>query len=217
MFTHIQALLPARITSPNDATDRSWLNPRSRCVNLVHFRRLSTFANLFRLRSRVSTAGRSCNDSSIRIKPLHAQDTNDSLFHWGDSFMSAILLANTWRNASWNSTERKEIRSPCMTVKAPAYFADQNWAERRGNNQNKSKNKVSKETIKKETTKMYSYSSFSTWNNIWGIKTSFHSMFSVECPAWISNASALKNMYLFSLIFNTARRLPISMFQRRRS
>ncbi|KAJ8445058.1 hypothetical protein Cgig2_022578 [Carnegiea gigantea] len=37
---------------------------------------LSTFANLFRLRSRVSAAGRSCSDSSIRIKPLHAQDTN---------------------------------------------------------------------------------------------------------------------------------------------
>lgn len=90
------------LTSLIEAIVLMWLNPRSRCFSFVHFRILSTFANLFRLRSRVSTAGRSCNDSSIRTNPLQAHDTKDNWFHCGDSFISAILPAKTWRRASWN-------------------------------------------------------------------------------------------------------------------
>ena len=87
-------------TSLNDDMDRSWLNPRSKCFNLAHFLRLSTFANLFLLKSRVSTAGRSCKDSSINNKRLHAHETKDKRFQCGEPFISAILLANTCRKAS---------------------------------------------------------------------------------------------------------------------
>lgn len=92
--------LYAIFTSIKDATFLRWLNPRSRCFNLVHLRRLSTLANLFLLKSRVSTAGRSCNDSSISTKPLRAHEINDSLFQCGEFFISAILLANICLRAS---------------------------------------------------------------------------------------------------------------------
>lgn len=92
-----------KTTSLNDAILLRLLNPKSTCFNLVHFLRLSTFANLFLLKSRISTIGRSCNDSSMRIKSLHAHETKDNRFHWRESFMSPILLANTWRNASYTN------------------------------------------------------------------------------------------------------------------
>lgn len=88
------------LTSLNDVTVLRWLKPRSRCFSLAHLRRLSTFVNLLRLRSRVSTAGRSCKDSSMSNMPLHAHETNESRFHCGESFISAILLAKTCRKAS---------------------------------------------------------------------------------------------------------------------
>jgi hypothetical protein len=80
-------------TSPNDEMVLRLLNPRSKCFNLVHFQRLSTLANLLLLKSRVSTAGRSCKDSSMKTKPLKAHETNDNRFHCGE-FLQFYLQTN---------------------------------------------------------------------------------------------------------------------------
>jgi len=92
-------------TSLKDEIERKWLNPRSRFRNFVHFRRLSTFANLLRLRSSVSIAGNNCSDSSMSTMPLDVHETYESLLHTGESLISVILLAKTCLRASCSSTK----------------------------------------------------------------------------------------------------------------
>ena len=83
----------------NEATEVMWLKPRSRNLRRVHFCRLATFAKLFLLRSKASTKGRSCKDSSIRTNPLQGHATAASLLHTCASCISTVCSANICLNA----------------------------------------------------------------------------------------------------------------------
>jgi hypothetical protein len=90
-----------------DVMLRSWLNPRSKCLNFAQRCRFAILAKRFLLRSKNSTAGSSCKDSSIITMPLVAHETNDNRVQPWDFCTSWMRSAKMCLNASYH--ENREL------------------------------------------------------------------------------------------------------------